>query len=198
MATMDSKSDGDKRIDELNALIETNLDAVRVNTDALQGLQSPELKTMVQNALNDHAQAASRLQARVRELGGQPAMSSHMSSKLTESWQELWEKGGDREVLLALRANERVNVDGFKVNLTKENVMKTMSEEGLDEHRTALEMEVRHFQQITDALREMGVSVDNDELTGAVRNALEHVHAAINLSGTAMEAFAKWATGRTN
>lgn len=185
----------DKLINELNALIATNLDAVIVLEDALDGVTAANVRDAVQNMHIEHRDAALRLQERVRELGGEPATAPHTTNALKESWQELWEGGGDKEVLLALRANERVAVDGFKVQMLKENFVQTMEEEAVEEHRKALNMELRHFQTITNLLRDMGAAVDNDELMGAVRNAAEHVHAAINLSGTAIEAFLRWATG---
>ena len=194
----DSASGGDKRIDELNALIETNLDAVKVLQDAIEGFQSPMYQSDARMMQTEHQDAATRLQQRVRELGGNPAMTSHKSTELTEKWQEIWKGSDDKNALLALRANERVNVVGFQAQMTKENVMQTMSEESVAEHRTALEMELRHFQTITDRLRDLGVAVDNDEVMGAVRNAAEHVHSAINLTGTAFEAFTKWATAKTD
>ncbi len=186
----------EQTVRELNALIETNLDAVLVLEDALDGLQSPELRDSVQAMHIEHRDAALRLQDHIRTVhGGEPATAPHATNPLKESWQQIWEGGGDKEVLLALRANERVAVDGFQLNLGKESVVQTMTEEGRREHQTALETELRHFQTLTDHLRTMGVAVDNDEVMGAVRNAAEHIHAAINLSGTAIEAFIKWATG---
>ncbi len=184
----------DRKIKELNALIETNLDAVKFLEDGLEGLQASNLREAVQQMHSDHIQAAQRLQGRVRELGGEPQTTPHVTNSLKESWVEIWEDGSDKSVMLALRANERVAVDGFKVQSLKEDFVRTMTEEGLQEHKRALEMELRHFQTQTDLLRDMGAAVDNDEVTGAVRNAAEHVHAAINLSGAAIEAFIKWAT----
>ncbi len=188
-------SDNERTIRELNALVETNLDAVLVLEDALDGAEAMEVRDAVQQMMIDHRDAALRLQDRVRELGGEAATAPHATNVLKESWQEIWEGGGDKEVLLALRANERVAVDGFKLQLLKEDVVQTMTEEGLNEHSKALDLELGHFQRQTDMLRDLGAAVDNDEIMGAVRNAAEHVHAAINLSGTALEAFLKWATG---
>lgn len=193
-----SQSNGDKTIDELNAVIETHLDAVKILQDAVEGLRSPEYQSDARQMLQEHQDAATRLQQRVSMLGGQPAQTAHKSTELTESWQEIWEAGEDQESLLALRANERVMVDGYMVNLGKENLLQTMSEEGIAAHREALEADLRHFQTLTDRLRDLGVAVDNDEVMGAVRNAAEHLHAAINLSGTAVEAFVKWATAKTD
>ncbi|MDQ4075674.1 MAG: PA2169 family four-helix-bundle protein [Chloroflexota bacterium] len=188
-------SDQTRKIRELNALIETHLDSVEVLEDALEGAESPEVRQAVQAMHRDHQHAAIRLQTRVRELGGTPATGPHATNKLKEAWQAMWEGGGDEAVLMALRANERVAVDGFKAQLLKEGMIQTMTGEGLREHREALEMELRHFQRETDLLRERGVAVDNDEMMGAVRNAVEHLYAALNLSGTAVEAFLKYATG---
>lgn len=188
-------ADMERTIRELNALIETNLDAIEVLNEAMTGLTSSAVQGEVRRMWNDHMEAVTRLQERVRTLGGEPAVDAHASNALKESWQKIWSNGDEKTTLLALRANERVAVDGFKLNLTKEGVAQTMTDEGLREHKKALEMELRHFQTLTNRLREMGAAVDNDEIMGAVRNAAEHLHAAINLSGTAVEAFLKWATG---
>ncbi len=188
-------TDNERTIRELNALIATHLDAVEVLEDALDGAEVMEVRDAVQQMHIEHRDEALRLQERVRELGGDPATAPHDTNALKESWQEIWEGGSDKEVLLALRANERVSVDGFKLQMLKEDYIQTMTEEGLDEHKKALDMELRHFQRETDMLRDMGAAVDNDEIMGAVRNAAEHIHAAINLTGTAIEAFLRWATG---
>jgi uncharacterized protein (TIGR02284 family) len=184
-------------IQELNSLIETNLDAVEVLQTALAGLSLPQAQQAVRAQLQDHQAAAQRLQMRVQQLGGQPATDPHASNSLKQSWQKLWQGGDDTAVLLALRANERVAVDGFKVQMTKENWVQTMTNEGLMEHEKALAMDLGHFQSVTNMLRTMGASVDNDEIMGAVRNAAEHIHSAINLTGAGIEAFLKWATGTT-
>jgi hypothetical protein len=70
-----------------------------------------------------------------------------------------------------------------------------MSPEGKEEAAKTLEMEVRHFQSLSDRLRALGTSVDNDEVMGAVRNAAEHLYAALNLGGIAVESVFKWLTG---
>lgn len=188
-------TDNEQTIRELNALIETNLDALLVLKDALDGLSDESLRVAVQQMHKDHNREALRLQDRVRQLGGEPSNAPHLTNALKESWQHLWQGGGDKNILLALRANERVAVDGFKLQMLKEDFLQMMTEEGVTEHKAALGLELGHFQQLTDRLRTMGASVDNDEVMGAVRNAAEHVHAALNLSGTSVEAFIKWVTG---
>ena len=62
-------------------------------------------------------------------------------------------------------------------------------------HREALDTEVDHFQQLNDWLRDRGEAVDDDEMMGAIRHAAEQLHAAMNLSGTAVEALVKYVAG---
>lgn len=192
---MDENQKNQQTVQELNALIETHLDAVATVRKAMEGLTDTSLRQDAADMMRDHDEAVAYLGNRVRELGGEAASTEHAANVLKESWQSLWKGGGDREVLQALRANERVAVDGLQLQMTKENMWQTMSDEGVKEHMRTLEMELRHFQILSDLLRDMGVKVDNDEVMGAVRNAAEHLHAAVNLSGQAVESFFKWATG---
>lgn len=179
-------------LQNLNALVQDNLDAVEVLEHALSSLQSGLLQGEVRQMIEEHRQAAQRLQADVRMHGGTPETKPHAANALRESWQALWKGGGDKEIMLALRANERVAVDKLQAGLTSEDKMNAMSSEGRMEYHTAFAMELRHFQRATDLLRDMGASVDNDEAMGAMRNAAEHVHAAINIAGSGLEDFIKW------
>lgn len=182
-------------IQDLNELIETHLDSVEVLENALEGIVDSGIKVDVEQMLMDHRDAATWLQGRVRDLGGDPAASAHATNVLKQAWQKVWNGGTDREKLQALRANERVAVDGLQLRMTRENLLQTMSEEGVREHVKSLDMELAHFRVLTDRLRGMGIAVDNDEVIGAVRNAAEHIYAAVNLTGSAVESFVKWATG---
>jgi ferritin-like protein len=182
-------------VQELNALLETHRDAIAVVNEAMMSVTDATARQEVRMMLDDHTKAADTLAERIKELDGIPATDAHAVNLLRESWQKLWDGGGEQEALMALRANERVAVDGLQLQMTKENVLQTMTDEGVREHLKMLEMELNHFQMITERLRSMGTSVDNDEVLGAVRNAAEHVYAAVNLSGAAVESFFKWATG---
>lgn len=193
---MDEQQKNQQTAQELNALIETHLDAVATVKKGMEGLTDSRLRGDAAQMLRDHEEAVEYLSKRVQELGGEAVGTEHASNVLRESWQSIWKGGGDREVLQALRANERVAVDGLQLRMTGENLWQSMTGEGVQEHMRTLEMELRHFQILTDLLRDMGVKVDNDEVMGAVRNAAEHLHAAVNLSGQAVESFFTWATGR--
>jgi hypothetical protein len=182
----------DLTVQNLNALIQDNLDAIEVLEHALPNLEDGMLQGEVRQMMDEHRQAAQRLQAEVRMHNETPETQPHAANALKESWQALWKGGGDKEIMLALRANERVAVDKLKTGLTIENPMDAMSEEGKGEYKKALAMELRHFRRATDLLRDMGASVDNDEAMGAMRNAAEHVHAAINMTGSGIEDFIKW------
>lgn len=180
-------------VQNLNALIQDNLDAVEVLQEALSHLDQGLLQGEVRQMLDDHRTAAERLQADVRQHHGEtPETKAHAANALKASWQKLWSGGGDKEILLALRSNERVAVDKLKTALTIEKPVDAMTDEGKQEYKKALALELRHFQRLTDLLRDMGASVDNDEAMGAVRNAAEHVHAAINMAGSGIEDFMKW------
>jgi hypothetical protein len=180
-------------VQNLNALIQDNLDAVEVLEEALTHLDNGLLQGEVRQMLDEHRQVTTRLQSVVREVHADtPETKAHTANALKASWQRLWSGGGDKEIMLALRANERVAVDKLQAALVVEKPVNAMSDEGKSEYQKALAMEFRHFQRLTDLLRDMGASVDNDEVMGAVRNAAEHVHAAINMSGSGIEDFLKW------
>lgn len=81
-------------VQELNALIETHLDAVATVKKAMEGLIDGKLRQDATDMVRDHDEAVSYLGGRVRELGGEAASSEHATNILKESWQNLW-KGGE-------------------------------------------------------------------------------------------------------
>jgi uncharacterized protein (TIGR02284 family) len=182
-------------IRELNSLIEMHFDAADIAEEAARGIAEPEIRADVEAMRVDHGDAINYLQERVRQLGGLPSTSGHAANLLREAWQKAWKDGGDIQALQALRANERVAVDALQLQFVGDDMLKMMSEEGKHEAGRTLEMEIRHFQILTDRLRSLDVAVDNDDLMGAVRNAAEHIYAALNMGGIAVESVFKWLTG---
>lgn len=179
---------------DINMLAQDQLDAVAVLDEAVPVLQDQNIRTIIERQRDDHREFARQLQKQAIAQGAPTENEPHASNALKESWQKMWRGGGDKEILLALRANERVAIDKLKVGLTADRVVQGLSAGGVAEYKKALETELRHFQEQTDLLRGLGAAVDNDEILGAVRNAAEHVHAAINLTGSTIEDFFKWAT----
>src|SRR5687768_5748059 len=135
----------DLTIENLNALVQDNFDAVEVLEQALPYLQDGMLQGEVRQMMDEHREAAQRLQADVRMHGGTAETGPHAANALKESWQALWKGGGDKAIMLALRANERVAVDKLKSGLKLEDPMHAMSDEGKQEYKKALAMELRHF-----------------------------------------------------
>jgi hypothetical protein len=179
-------------IQNFNALLQDNLDAVAVLEEAVNVIDDATVAGEVRGMLSEHRDAASRLEAAIRAYDEEPTSKPHLLNAVRESWQKVWRGSTDTNILLALRANERVALDKLKLAFTADAVTQAMTTEGAGEYKKALTMELNHFRYLTDTLRDQGVSVDNDETMGAVRNVTEHLHAAINLTGSGLEDFVKW------
>jgi uncharacterized protein (TIGR02284 family) len=70
----------------LNDLIETSKDGEEGFRTCAEGVTKPDLKAMFNDAARRCAQGAAELQAKVRELGGDPDQSGSTSGSLHRAW----------------------------------------------------------------------------------------------------------------
>src|SRR5690349_24462289 len=76
-------------IDTLNDLIETSKDGEAGFRTCADGVKSAQLKDMFNKAAERCAQGAAELQAKVRELGGDPDRSGSTSGSLHRAWVDI-------------------------------------------------------------------------------------------------------------
>jgi uncharacterized protein (TIGR02284 family) len=78
--------DKDDVIATLNDLIETSKDGEEGFRTCAEGVKSAQLKAMFNEAAERCAEGAAQLQAKVRELGGNPDQSGSASGSLHRAW----------------------------------------------------------------------------------------------------------------
>ena len=90
-------------IDTLNDLIETSKDGEAGFRTCADGVKSTQLKEMFNKAAERCAQGAAELQAKVRELGGDPDRSGSASGSLHHAWVDIKSSitGMDEKAVLA-------------------------------------------------------------------------------------------------
>ena len=91
--------DNDDVIDELNDLIETSKDGEYGFRTSAERVQSPELRTVLNECAQSCREAAAELQAAVVRLGGKPEAESSASGTMHRGWVRLkGALGGDTDL----------------------------------------------------------------------------------------------------
>ena len=81
--------DKDEIIASLNDLIETSRDGEEGFRTCADGVKNPQLKQMFEQAANRCKQAVGELQAKVRELGGDPERRGSVAGALHRGWVDI-------------------------------------------------------------------------------------------------------------
>ncbi|HET7456128.1 MAG TPA: ferritin-like domain-containing protein [Gemmatimonadaceae bacterium] len=100
---------------ELNDLLAFDLDAAGAYEAALERLESPAFRLVIERFAEDHARHADELTRLVRGYDGRPAAAAAGSDgPFTAAVRSLRSGAGDREVILALKAGERAGRDRYR------------------------------------------------------------------------------------
>lgn len=159
-------------IAELNDLLQLDHDAIASYSLAIKELSDPTLKETLTQYRGDHERHVTELTALITRLGGMPVQMSHQPTGLFKLiTQGMGAAGGDREVLLAFRTNERQARDKY----ARAAALSTLPADALDIARRGAADEGRHYDWADNALRAMGVT-DGTKLGRAAR-AFETMHA---------------------
>ncbi|WP_292037076.1 MULTISPECIES: ferritin-like domain-containing protein [unclassified Brevundimonas] len=82
-------ADNERAVKALNDLIETTLDSVHGYRHAAEGASNPELKSMFRDRANQREELGRRLQADVRNLGGEPEDDQSLLGRIHNKFAEL-------------------------------------------------------------------------------------------------------------
>lgn len=154
----------------LNDLLQLDNDALQAYTLALKGLKSPEHRETLARFRGDHERHVQNLSELVRAHGGIPIQLSHIpTGPMKLAVQAAGNAGGDREVLLAFKANEGQVRDKYQ-RLADEShspdVAEVLNRNAADEER--------HYTWVARVLEEMGAGPDTK--IGRAEEAFETAH----------------------
>jgi rubrerythrin len=156
---------------ELNDLLQLDHDAVQAYGLAIHGIQSPEHRETLTRFRGDHERHVQNLTELIEAHGGIPIQLSHIpTGPLKLAVQAAGNTGGDREVLLAFKSNERQVRDKYRRLADRPHapdVAEVLNRNAADEER--------HYAWVTQVLERMGAG--SDTAIGRAEAAFETVHA---------------------
>ena len=164
---------------QLNDLLQLDHDAVAAYGLALRELDSPRLKSELQQHLNDHERHIEELERHISRLDGMKMPMPHLSGIFKLAVQSAVAAGGDRAVLLAFKANEMQVRDKYGRAAAEADlpidIRDTVSRAAADERR--------HYDWAVSSLEQLGA--DRGDADVKATRAFAHVHGR---SADAMEA----------
>jgi hypothetical protein len=156
MRMNDTMTDDTTLIAWLNDLLQLDHDAVAAYGIALKELDSPQLRTELQQHLADHERHIMELERHIETLGGMTVPMPHTSGVFKLAVQGAVAAGGDKAVLLAFKANEMQSRDKYARASERE-----MPPEIANTVRRAASDERRHYEWAVRSLEALGVSEDD-------------------------------------
>lgn len=155
---------------ELNDLLQLDHDAVQAYNVAIENLESENLRSTLLEFREDHERHIAELTNLIREHGGIPLELAHLPTGLFKlAVQKVGAMGGDREILLAFKANERQVRDRYhaaRVGSHPPEVAAVLDRNAADEDK--------HYDWVVEALSEMGVT--GETAIGRAEATFERVH----------------------
>ena len=161
-----------KLVAELNDLLQLDHDAVQSYTLAIQALENVGRRQTLIRFREDHERHITELTALVRRHDGLPIELPHPTAAAKLATQAAGAAGGDREVLLAFKANERQSRDKYAKALDR---LGGADESVLEVVRRAAGDEARHYAWAEQTLESLGVPARGP--LGRASQAFEVVHA---------------------
>lgn len=137
---------------ELNDLLQLDHDAVQAYNLAIEGLQSTERRETLMRFRGDHERHVRELTELIQAHDGVPVQLSHIpTGPMKLAVQAIGNAGGDREVLLAFKSNERQVRDKYRRMADRSHspdVAEVLSRAAADEQR--------HYNWVAQELERMG------------------------------------------
>lgn len=161
------------QIAELNDLLQLDHDAVQAYTLAIRALRNVGRRETLIRYRGDHERHIADLTALIRRYGGMPIELPHLpTGPLKLAMQRIGTLGGDREILLAFKTNERQARDKYARAAERADALPA---DARDAVRRAAADESRHYDWAEDQLATLGVGPDTR--VGRAAAAVERVHA---------------------
>ena len=159
-------------IAELNDLLQLDHDAVQAYTLAIGALKNVGRRETLMRFRGDHERHVAELTRLVRRYGGTPVDAPHATTgPFKLAIQTLGTLGGDREIIVAYKTNERESRDRYSRaanNATYPADVRAMIEAAAGD-------EVRHYEWAESQLETLGIAPDS--ATARVAGAVERVNA---------------------
>jgi rubrerythrin len=169
MAETQTRSEA-RLVAELNDLLQLDHDAVQAYTLAIKGMQDEQHRQTLIRYRGDHERHIQELTELIESHRGIPIQLPHLPTGVFKlAVQAAGDAGGDREVLLAFKANERQVRD--KYARIAEGPHPPDVAEVL--HRGAADEE-KHYAWVSDVLEQMGAGTET--AIGRTEAAFETVH----------------------
>lgn len=159
-----------KLVAELNDLLQLDHDAVRAYSLAIDQLSDEGLRETLRRFRDDHERHIRDLGRLIREHDGKPLELAHVPTGFFKlAVQRAGAAGGDREILLAFKANERQVRDKYRRHAERSHpsdVHEVLRRNAADEQR--------HYDWAVRTLEEMGFGPDT--AVGRAEAAFESAH----------------------
>lgn len=155
---------------ELNDLLQLDHDALQAYNIAIENLEGENLRSTLLQFREDHERHVTELTRLIREHGGIPLELAHLpTGPFKMAVQKIGAMGGDREILLAFKANERQVLDKYRAARAGSHppdVSSVLELNAADEEK--------HYDWVVNALADMGVT--EDTMVGRAEETFERVH----------------------
>lgn len=167
----DETQEGARLIAGLNDLLQLDNDAVQAYTVAIDNLDGEQFRSAIRTFRGDHERHVADLGALIRAQGGTPIDLPHIPTGMFKLavQKAAAAAGGDREILLAFKANEGQARDKYR-RATGEalppDITTVVRRNAADEER--------HYAWVTQALEMLGAG--RDTTAGKVEAGFETVH----------------------
>lgn len=162
---------GPDLIAELNDLLQLDHDAVQAYTIAIDNIETETLRSTLQAFRADHERHIQDLTRLIKDHDGMPIDMAHVPTGMfKQAVQSVGAMGGDREILLAFKANERQSRDKYRRAASDathpQEVREVLERNAADEEN--------HYGWVISRLEEMGAGPDS--MMGRAEGAFEEVH----------------------
>lgn len=162
---------GPELIAELNDLLQLDHDAVQAYTIAIDNIETEMTRSALQAFRDDHERHIQDLTRLIKDHGGMPIDMAHVPTGMfKQAVQSVGAMGGDREILLAFKANERQSRDKYHRAATDTThppeVRVVLERNAADEEN--------HYGWVISRLEELGAGPDS--MMGRAEGAFEEAH----------------------
>lgn len=160
---------GDALIAELNDLLQLDWDAVGAYTIAIAAAESVTYRETLQGFLRDHERHIEELTKLVKARGGVPMEMPHLTGVFKTAVQAAGTPGGDRELILAFKANEGQSRDKYARDAERPHTPQVA-----EVLRRAAADEQKHYEWAESRLKRLDAGPNTT--TGKVEAVFEQVH----------------------
>lgn len=143
MADKDVRDEVKQMARRLKGLMQVDVDAVEAYNEAIERVDSQELRSRLSSFRDDHQRHISDLQSAIRDMGAEPPDTDpDFKGKLIEGMTALRSSMGDEQALKAMRQNEQITNNAYEDALqdhTWPGATQRVIQKGYEDERRHLE-----------------------------------------------------------